>query len=150
MRELSRDEVDSVLVEVGYGFLGLARESTPYVLPMSFGYDGEALFFQMNSTGRKFDFISDATPASFAVLAIDQETGVTRSVSVDGQLREVPEERTQAAFDALAATANFGTDLELWGVKLQETDPRLYTLQPDSVSGRVYGEEDPVSFEDEG
>lgn len=141
MEELSRNEVDRVLTEVGYGFLGFGRENGPYVLPMSFGYDGDYLYFQMNSQGRKFEYIDGKTPVCLTVFTVDPETGISKSIIVEGELREVSEERTAAAYEALASTANFGTDLSLWGVPLQETDPTLFVLRPEDVSGRMFGEQ---------
>lgn len=140
MESLSRNEVDRVLTEVGYGFLGFARENSPYVLPMSFGYDGENLYFQMNSQGRKFEYIDGSTPVCLTVFTVDPETEISRSVLVEGELREVPAEKTEAAYEALATTANFGTDLSLWGVPLRESDPTLFVLRPEDVSGRMFGE----------
>lgn len=141
MRELSREEIDNVLEGVGYGFLGFARENRPYVLPMSFGYDGDDIYFQMNSQGRKFDYIDGETAACLSVLGFDQDTGVSRSILIEGELREISEERTATALEALATTANFGTDLSLWGMPLQDTDPTLFVLRPEDVSGRMFGEQ---------
>lgn len=38
--------------------LGLAKDNIPYVLPVSFGYDGSALYFHTAREGRKIDFIA--------------------------------------------------------------------------------------------
>ena len=40
MDTLDEAEIDEVLRNTGYGFLGLARNNRPYVIPTSFGYDG--------------------------------------------------------------------------------------------------------------
>jgi nitroimidazol reductase NimA-like FMN-containing flavoprotein (pyridoxamine 5'-phosphate oxidase superfamily) len=37
--------------------LGFAIENAPYVVPVSFGFDGEAIFFHSGSTGKKIDCI---------------------------------------------------------------------------------------------
>lgn len=139
MDELSDAAIDSVLKQVGFGFLGLARDDRPYVIPMSFGYDGEDLYFQMNSSGRKFDYIEPGALASFTTVHVDQETGTSTSVVVEGTMDEVPEPEATHAMEALAANANFGTDLAVWGVPLQEADLAEYVLRPDSISGRSYG-----------
>lgn len=140
MRELSRAEIDSLLEAVGYGFLGLASEGDPYVIPMSFGYDGGDLYFQMNSRGEKFEYMNGATPACFAALSIDQETAVSRSVMVSGTLREAAEDETDRAYEALADNASFGTDLTLWGVPLEDADPTLFVLRSETLSGRAFGD----------
>jgi nitroimidazol reductase NimA-like FMN-containing flavoprotein (pyridoxamine 5'-phosphate oxidase superfamily) len=38
--------------------LGLAKDNIPYVLPVSFGYDGTAIYFHTAKEGRKIDFMT--------------------------------------------------------------------------------------------
>jgi nitroimidazol reductase NimA-like FMN-containing flavoprotein (pyridoxamine 5'-phosphate oxidase superfamily) len=38
--------------------LGLAKDNIPYVLPVSFGYDGTAVYFHTATEGRKIDFMT--------------------------------------------------------------------------------------------
>jgi nitroimidazol reductase NimA-like FMN-containing flavoprotein (pyridoxamine 5'-phosphate oxidase superfamily) len=38
--------------------LGLAKDNIPYVLPVSFGYDGKAIYFHTAKEGRKIDFMA--------------------------------------------------------------------------------------------
>jgi nitroimidazol reductase NimA-like FMN-containing flavoprotein (pyridoxamine 5'-phosphate oxidase superfamily) len=38
--------------------LGLAKDNIPYILPVSFGYDGAALYFHTAKVGRKIEFMS--------------------------------------------------------------------------------------------
>lgn len=37
--------------------LGLAMDNTPYVVPVSFGYDGSAIYFHTARTGKKIDYM---------------------------------------------------------------------------------------------
>ena len=37
--------------------LGLAKDNVPYVVPVSFGYDGHAIYFHTAREGKKIDFI---------------------------------------------------------------------------------------------
>lgn len=143
METLPRSAITDVLEAVGYGFLGLAVDDRPYVVPMSFGYRDD-VYFQMNAEGRKHRFIEDDTPACLTVFEYDPATERSRSVLVDGSLRSVREDEQARALDALAANATFGTDLSLWGVPVQDADPRLYVLEPDSLSGRRFGEGTPT------
>ena len=39
--------------------LGLAKDNIPYVLPVSFGYDGTAIYFHTAKEGRKIEFMID-------------------------------------------------------------------------------------------
>ncbi len=45
--------------------LGLARDNTPYVLPVSFGYDGAAVYFHTAKEGRKIEFLTANNRACF-------------------------------------------------------------------------------------
>ncbi len=62
MRRKDREIVERELIEaVIRGSqvcrLGLARDNIPYVVPLSFGYDGRAIYFHGAGEGRKIDFI---------------------------------------------------------------------------------------------
>src|SRR6185369_11154280 len=37
--------------------VGLSKDNRPYIVPVSFGYDGSALYFHTAKTGMKIDFI---------------------------------------------------------------------------------------------
>ena len=37
--------------------LGLAKDNIPYIVPLSFGYDGSAIYFHSARTGQKIDYI---------------------------------------------------------------------------------------------
>lgn len=139
MRELSSNQIDATLETAEYGFLGLAREDMPYVVPMSFGYDGEDLYFQMNSQGRKFDFMADETPACFTTVRFAGQDEPPKSIMVEGVLSEMTEEASIEGYEALADNANFGTDLTLWGPPIEETDPTLFVLRPAEIAGRAFG-----------
>lgn len=146
MEQLAPAEIDAVLESVGFGFLGLARDDRPYVLPMSFGYD-DHLYLQLNANGRKHDFITAGTPACLTVFRYIPATERSESVLVEGDLRSVADDETATALDALAKNATFGTDLSLWGVPVQDADPRLFVIEPWAVSGRRFGEGVPLTGE---
>ena len=38
--------------------LGLAKDNIPYILPVSFGYDGKAIYFHTAREGRKIEFMT--------------------------------------------------------------------------------------------
>ena len=38
--------------------LGLAKDDTPYIVPVSFGYDGTAIYFHTATEGKKIDYIT--------------------------------------------------------------------------------------------
>ena len=54
---VSRAEIDAVIQEANVCRLGLAMDNRPYVVPISFGYDGEALYIHTAPKGKKLDYI---------------------------------------------------------------------------------------------
>jgi nitroimidazol reductase NimA-like FMN-containing flavoprotein (pyridoxamine 5'-phosphate oxidase superfamily) len=51
-----RAEIDAVIRASKVCRLALALDNEPYLLPISFGYDGEALYLHTARAGRKIDF----------------------------------------------------------------------------------------------
>lgn len=52
-----RSEIDSIIRGCQVCHLALARRDEPYVIPVSFGYDGAAIYFHTAREGTKIDFI---------------------------------------------------------------------------------------------
>jgi nitroimidazol reductase NimA-like FMN-containing flavoprotein (pyridoxamine 5'-phosphate oxidase superfamily) len=62
MRRKDREITDSelitqVITNAQVCRLGLAQDNVPYVVPVSFGYDGQALYFHTAPEGRKLDYL---------------------------------------------------------------------------------------------
>jgi nitroimidazol reductase NimA-like FMN-containing flavoprotein (pyridoxamine 5'-phosphate oxidase superfamily) len=58
-REITdRAAIDRIIRGCTVCHLGLAVEGEPYVVPVSFGYDGASVFFHTARTGRKIDMIA--------------------------------------------------------------------------------------------
>lgn len=45
--------------------IALCKENMPYIVPVSFGYDGSAVYFHTAKEGRKIDFINSNPKACF-------------------------------------------------------------------------------------
>ena len=58
----SRDLIDAIIDSCEVCHLGLAKGSIPYVVPVSFGYDGQALYLHTARKGRKIEYFL-ANPA---------------------------------------------------------------------------------------
>ena len=57
-REISnRSEIDEIIREAEVCRLAFAVDGEPYIVPVSFGYDGNALYFHTAKTGKKIDCI---------------------------------------------------------------------------------------------
>ena len=75
MNELieSREEMEQLLHEITFGFLGLANEGRPYVVPLNYAYVDGRLLFHCALEGEKLDHIASNPMVSFAVA---RQTGV--------------------------------------------------------------------------
>lgn len=52
-----RAEIDSIIRRSQCVRLGLSDDGQPYIVPLSFGYDGEAIYVHCAKNGRKLDII---------------------------------------------------------------------------------------------
>jgi nitroimidazol reductase NimA-like FMN-containing flavoprotein (pyridoxamine 5'-phosphate oxidase superfamily) len=53
----NREEIDAVIHTAEVCRLAFARDNEPYLVPVSFGYDGKSLFIHTAPKGRKLEFI---------------------------------------------------------------------------------------------
>ena len=63
----SREAIDSILNAAEVCRVAFAHNNEPYLVPLSFGYDGEALYFHTAQEGRKLDFIAANNRVCFEV-----------------------------------------------------------------------------------
>jgi len=57
-RELTdREEIDRIVRGSQVCRLAMADGDSPYLVPLSFGYDGEAIYFHTAAAGMKIDYI---------------------------------------------------------------------------------------------
>jgi nitroimidazol reductase NimA-like FMN-containing flavoprotein (pyridoxamine 5'-phosphate oxidase superfamily) len=52
-----REAIDIIINKAEVCRIGFAKDNVPYIVPLSFGYDGEHIYFHSASKGRKIDFI---------------------------------------------------------------------------------------------
>lgn len=52
-----RDAISQIIRSCQVCRLGLAIDNLPYIVPVSFGYDGQAIYFHTAKDGRKVDFL---------------------------------------------------------------------------------------------
>jgi nitroimidazol reductase NimA-like FMN-containing flavoprotein (pyridoxamine 5'-phosphate oxidase superfamily) len=45
LKRMTGEEIDDFLTNERHGVLGLANEGVPYLVPLAFGFDGDALYF---------------------------------------------------------------------------------------------------------
>lgn len=60
-----REEIDQIIKKSDVCRLAFAKDNIPYLVPVSFGYDGESLFIHTAKTGKKIDFIKENNRVCF-------------------------------------------------------------------------------------
>ena len=65
----SREEIDAIIRAADVCRLGFAVDNEPYVVPISFGYDGGALYIHTAGRGRKIDCIEKNNRVCFELEA---------------------------------------------------------------------------------
>ena len=53
----NRSEIDNIIDKSDVCRIAFANDNIPYVIPVSFGYDGKSIFVHTAKTGRKIEFI---------------------------------------------------------------------------------------------
>lgn len=92
VEQMAEQSIRDFLASQGVGVLALSTDNAPYILPLSFGYDGERrLYFTYvtGDTSQKADLSSGGKWASFLVYAAESAFN-WRSVVCEGTVREVP------------------------------------------------------------
>ena len=106
---LSPGDCAAVLCRGTSGVLAVAGDGGyPYAVPLSYGYDGEKLYFHCAKAGHKLDAIRRSPKVSFCVIDQDrvvpeEYTTYFRSVIVFGTMRILEDaEEKRAAIEKLA------------------------------------------------
>lgn len=136
--EMDDAEIDDLLTAAGTGVLSLSAEGVPYGVPLSFGYDGDRLYFvflDASTDLRKETYAEQAAVASFTTFDVEPD-GSWRSVIVSGALDRIVIDEWDAAREAMADNA-YQSDL-LGEYELQE-NPNVWALDIEQRSGRAVG-----------
>lgn len=137
--ELDDSEIDGMLLETGVGILSMSADGVPYGVPLSFGYDGDALYFVfLGATAelRKETYAEQSDTASFTAIDIGPD-GAWRSVIVSGSLERIDPGEWDAAREAMLDNA-YQSDL-LAEHELRE-NPNVWALDVRERSGRAVGQ----------
>lgn len=96
IKEMARGEMLALLLRVGYGHLGCARDGHPYVVPMHYGFDSQDLYF-FTTEGTKTEFIAANHEVCFQVEEVTDQLH-WRSVMLTGRAVRLtgPEELERA------------------------------------------------------
>jgi nitroimidazol reductase NimA-like FMN-containing flavoprotein (pyridoxamine 5'-phosphate oxidase superfamily) len=62
-----RDLIERILARADVCRLGLCKDDMPYIVPVSFGYDGAFIYFHTACEGKKIDYITSNNRVCFEV-----------------------------------------------------------------------------------
>jgi hypothetical protein len=134
---LSDEQVDAFLGRHETGVLSLARESEPYAIPISYGYDASSRLFYLRlvstpeSTKRQFL----ASSPRVQLVVYDADDDVYRSVVATGRLERI--DREELTVDHVEQFGDTRRPLfEIWTRSRDDLDIELYRIDPDELTGR--------------
>ncbi|WP_306061004.1 pyridoxamine 5'-phosphate oxidase family protein [Natronococcus wangiae] len=132
MQRMDDEEIENFLKIQNQGVLGLPTENAPYLLPMSYGFDGGSrlyFYYVVGAQSRKEDLSVQAETASF--LVYNAEMFHWRSVLLTGTIQNVPEEKQANLTEAQIPT--WRPELIKTASKTEEA--RFYEFQIEEHTG---------------
>lgn len=136
LAELTDDEISGFLSSQRVGVLALpgdAGDQPPYVLPISYGYDGENrlyLTYVLGASSQKATLTESTDVARFLVFTVDSLYS-WESVLLTGRLEPVPEDR----WDDLESVLADAWRPALFASAVDEQQVRVYEFRIDERSG---------------
>lgn len=89
MKELSKNEMYTVLHKVNDGVLALSNRARPYCIPFGFVYVNDAVFLSMFPLGRKWEYFQNNPEVCFNVFCWNADHTEWHSVVIDGEMELV-------------------------------------------------------------
>ena len=124
--------------------LGLAKDDKPYIVPVSFGYDGDAIYFHTAKEGKKIDYFTANNTACFEFehgveLQPDDSnpcawTFSFQSVIGYGEIQELVEEGEKIVGLNQILKLYSGKEWEISKKRLEST--RVWKLTIETVTGK--------------
>jgi uncharacterized protein len=138
VEDMSPADMHALLQRENFGHLGCSQDGRPYVVPMTYAYDGKELYF-FTTEGMKTQFI-EANPQ--VCLQVEEVTDSShwRSVMVIGRAERLTNtEDTQHAMQLIVernpslTPAISATQMDTWG---RAVNIALYRIMPELIDGR--------------
>ncbi len=138
VRDMTTAEMQALLLRLGFGHLGCTRDNHPYVVPMHYAYDGQAIYF-ITTEGTKTEFIAANHEVCFQVEEIVDASN-WQSVMVIGEAHKITKpDETEHAMQVITGSnptltpALNKTDIGAWH---RLSNIVIYRVRPDSIYGR--------------
>ncbi|MEF8886263.1 MAG: pyridoxamine 5'-phosphate oxidase family protein [Haloarculaceae archaeon] len=133
LERMDDDDIREFVSSQSTGVLGLPTDGGPYLIPMSFAFDGESsLYFTylLGSSSRKADLTEQADRTRFLVYSVETMFN-WQSVLLTGALTEVPENEWSELEDLLTTAWR----PELFRTASPSGGVRVYEFAIESQSG---------------
>ena len=139
------DEIDQIIRSCQVCRLALALDNEPYLVPVNFGYDGQAIYLHTAATGRKIEFFEENPRVCFGFesdhqLLDDPQTACRWTMNYSsvigyGTIRElVSEEEKRFGLNQIMRHYSGRGD---WNFGERDLAPtRLWRIDIESVSGK--------------
>ena len=144
--KLSVKEIDDVLNSEKVGYLALARDGQPYLVPLNFIYNSGKIYFHSRTSGRKVETINLNPKAAFHAGAIGSLIAGKNpckfnynfsSVVVEGAISEVRDLVEKEAILELLVEKYAGNSVSRGKISAKQLEGvNVYCLEPCITSGK--------------
>lgn len=146
LERMDDQEIEGFLLSQKTGVLALPTQDAPYLLPISYGYDGEStIYFTyfVSSGSRKTELSEQTETASFLVYSVESMF-MWESVVLTGTLDEVPEDEWESLDDILEDvwhpdifnTAQLSGEITIYAFRIDEQSGIKHTGLPPGLDQR--------------
>ena len=137
--DLTNDEIDAVLNEVGFGHLGCSLNEVPYVIPVHYVYQEHTVYLY-TTEGKKTDIIDENPNVCLQVESVTSNRD-WRSVIVTGVATRVtdPAERERIVKAVAERDPTFTPAVSIHWIDdwVRENREVVYRVEISSVTGRA-------------
>jgi uncharacterized protein len=138
IEDMPAKEMHDLLNRVGFGHLGCINRHRPYVVPIHYAYDSQAIYF-FTTEGAKTEAICDNPEVCLQVEEV-RDPSHWRSVMVNGRAEKLTDvEEMESAMQliternpSLTPAINL-TQLDAWG---RANITAIYRIRPEVIDGR--------------
>jgi nitroimidazol reductase NimA-like FMN-containing flavoprotein (pyridoxamine 5'-phosphate oxidase superfamily) len=138
VKEMLQGEMLALLLRGGYGHLGCSRDNHPYVVPMHYAFDSQALYF-FTTDGTKTEFMAANHEVCFQVEEVT-DARRWRSVMVTGRAERVTgDEEMECAMQLITErnpTLTPALNETKIGAWKRTNKVMLYRVRPEAIYGR--------------
>jgi hypothetical protein len=124
---MDSQDIDDLLVSQGYGILSLCRGGDPYSIPVSFGYDGEYVYFGLlkdDPNPTKMAYIEDKSTVRLLVTDIHGRFD-WQSIAITGTARLLDSDEDEDEWDHFIDTL----DDNGWFMRAFERSEAIESIQ---------------------